>query len=54
MRHTGISIEKLFNEIKRRINNQINNEIEIIIKEKKFLNPINPSDKFKVFISKIK
>jgi phenylacetate-CoA ligase len=53
MRYSGISIEKLFKEISKRINKQISNEIEIIIKEKKTLDSIDPSNKFKVFISNI-
>jgi len=54
LRYTGISIENLYREISKRIKDQINYEIEVIIKEKKTLDPINPSDKFKVFISNIK
>lgn len=54
MRNKGISIDKLFKELRKRINDQINNKIEIIIKEKKSLDSINQSDKFKVFISNIK
>jgi hypothetical protein len=54
MRNKGITIDNLLKELKKRINEQINNKIEIIIKEKKSLETINQSDKFKVFISNIK
>jgi phenylacetate-CoA ligase len=53
LRNTGITIKKLHDEIRNRIKNQIKHEIEVIIKEKKSLDPINSSEKFKVFISNI-
>lgn len=53
LRNTGINTKRLFSEIRNRIKNQINHEIEVIVKEKKVLDPIDPSDKFKVFISNI-
>ena len=54
LRDIGITIEKLYKEISTRIKDQINHEIEVFIKEKNSLDPVNPSDKFKVFISNIK
>ena len=53
LRNTGINTKKLFSEIKNRTKDQINHEIEVIVKEKKVLDPIDPSDKFKVFISNL-
>ncbi len=53
LRNKGISVQNLFKELSKRINEQINRDIEIIVKEKKTLEHDNPSEKFKVFISNI-
>ena len=53
LRNKGLSVQNLFKELIKRINEQINRDIEIIVKEKKTLEPDNPSEKFKVFISNI-
>ena len=53
LRNKGISVQNLFKELSKRINEQINRDIEIIVKEKKTLEHDNPSEKFKDFISNI-
>jgi phenylacetate-CoA ligase len=53
-RKVGISIDTIIKEFIKRINEQINSKLEIIVKEKEFFEYNSSSDKFKVFVSNLK